>query len=81
MKVRRLTYASRAVMAGVDLPTLAALLGHTNVQMTMRYVHPAEEHKREATAKVEKYKTTTVLDLATRSQAATTKVTTVERLQ
>jgi site-specific recombinase XerD len=36
-------------MAGVDLPTLAALLGHMSVQMTMRYVHPAEEHKREVT--------------------------------
>ena len=40
----RRTHASRAAMAGVDLPTLAALLGHTSVQMTMRYVHPAEEH-------------------------------------
>ena len=39
----RHTYASRAVMAGVDLPTLGALLGHTSVQMTMRHVHPAEE--------------------------------------
>jgi integrase len=36
----RHTYASRAVMAGVDLPTLGALLGHTTIQMTMRYVHP-----------------------------------------
>lgn len=77
----RHTYASRAVMAGVDLPTLAALLGHTSVQMTMRYVHPAEEHKREATAKIEKYKTTTALDLATRSQGVTTKVTTAGPVQ
>jgi hypothetical protein len=45
------TYASRAVMAGVDLPTLGALLGHTTIQMTMRYVHPAEEHKKEAATK------------------------------
>jgi integrase len=52
----RHTYASRAVMAGVDLPTLAALLGHTSVHMTMRYVHPAEEHKREAVAKIERFK-------------------------
>jgi integrase len=40
----------------VDLPTLAAPLGHTSVQMTMRYVHPAEEHKREAAAKIERFK-------------------------
>jgi integrase len=52
----RHTYATRAVMAGVDLPTLAALLGHTSIQMTTRYVHPAEEHKREAVAKLEVFK-------------------------
>jgi integrase len=77
----RHTYASRAVMAGVDLPTLAALLGHTNVQMTMRYVHPAEEHKREASAKLERYKIASAIDLATRSQGVPTEVTTVERVQ
>ena len=49
----RHTYASRAVMAGVDLPTLGALLGQTTIQMTMRYVHPAEEHKKEAARKFE----------------------------
>lgn len=77
----RHTYASRAVMAGVDLPTLAALLGHTSVQMTMRYVHPAEEHKREAAAKFERFKTSSAIDLATRSQGVTTEVTTAERVQ
>jgi integrase len=77
----RHTYASRAVMAGVDLPTLAALLGHTSVQMTMRYVHPAEEHKREATAKLEKFKTASAIELASRSRGVTTKVTTVGRVQ
>ena len=68
-------------MAGVDLPTLSALLGHTNIQMTMRYVHPAEEHKREATAKIEKFKATNAMELATRSRAVTTEVTTLERVQ
>ena len=77
----RHTYASRAVMAGVDLPTLAALLGHTSIQMTMRYVHPAEEHKREAAAKIEKFKVASAVELASRSQRVTTKVTTVERVQ
>jgi integrase len=77
----RHTYASRAVMAGVDLPTLAALLGHTSVQMTMRYVHPAEEHKREAAAKIEKFKTASAIELVARSQGVTTKVTSVERVQ
>lgn len=77
----RHAYASRAVMAGVDLPTLAALLGHTSVQMTMRYVHPAEEHKREATVKIEKFKMASAIDLASRSRGVPTKVTTAERMQ
>ena len=52
----RHNYATRAVMASVDLPTLAALLGHTTIRLTMRYVHPAEEHKREAVGKLESFK-------------------------
>jgi integrase len=77
----RHTYASRAVMAGVDLPTLAALLGHTSIQMTMRYVHPAEDHKREAAGKIERFKTASAIELASRSQRVPTKITTVERMQ
>lgn len=49
--------------------------------MTMRYVHPAEEHKREAMAKFEKFKMASAIALASRSQGVTTKVTTVERVQ
>jgi len=74
----RHTYASRAVMAGVDLPTLGALLGHTTIQMTMRYVHPAEEHKREATMKMEKFKAVSAIKLAEKSQMVTTISATVQ---
>jgi len=35
-------------MAGVDLVTLAALLGYNRIQMVMRYAHPVEEHKIDA---------------------------------
>ena len=76
----RHTYASRAVMAGVDLPTLAALLGHTSIQMTMRYVHPAEEHKREAAGKLENYKAAELLKFAEKSQRVSTLSTTLERV-
>ncbi|MCZ6904812.1 MAG: tyrosine-type recombinase/integrase, partial [Acidobacteria bacterium] len=62
----RHTYATRAVMAGVDLPTLASLLGHKTIQMTMRYVHPAEQHKREAVGKLENFKFTEARKLAER---------------
>jgi hypothetical protein len=59
---------TRAVMAGIDLPTLAALLGRTSIQMTMRYVRPAEEHKRAAAGKFERYKATEAMNVAARSQ-------------
>src|SRR5580704_2750238 len=68
----RHTYASRAVMAGVDLPTLGALLGHTTIQMTMRYVHPAEEHKREAAGKIETFKAMSAIKLAEKNHGVTT---------
>ena len=76
----RHTYATRAVMAGVDLPTLAALLGHTSIQMTMRYVHPAEKHKREAVNKLESFKITEAVKLAEKSQPASTISATVGRV-
>lgn len=37
----RHTFASRLAMAGVDLRTLAELMGHKTIQMTMRYAHLA----------------------------------------
>jgi integrase len=76
----RHTYASHAVMAGVDLPTLAALLGHTSIQMTMRYVHPAEEHKREATGKLENFKIAEAMKLAEKSQLVSTNSATLSRV-
>ena len=38
----RHTFASHAVMQGVPLPVVARLLGHRNVQMTLRYAHVAD---------------------------------------
>jgi integrase len=46
----RHTFASRLVMAGVDLPTVQAFLGHKTIAMTMRYTHLAPGHKRTAIA-------------------------------
>ena len=41
----RHTFATRAAEAVVDLVTLASLLGHSRIQMVMRYAHPTEEHR------------------------------------
>jgi integrase len=42
----RHTFASHFVMSGGDLLTLKELLGHSSLQMVMRYAHLASAHKR-----------------------------------
>jgi integrase len=50
----RHTVGSHLVMNGVDLATVKELLGHQDIQTTLRYAHLAQDHKREAIAKVGK---------------------------
>jgi integrase len=46
----RHTFATRMAEFGTDIPTLAALLGHSSLRIVQRYIHPSAEHKRAAMA-------------------------------
>ena len=41
----RHTWATRAAESGIDLVTLAAMLGHSKLNMVMRYAHPTQHHR------------------------------------
>lgn len=73
----RHTFATRAVAGGVDLPTLSAMLGHTSIQMTMRYVHPAEEQKKIATGKLETFRIAGIIQAIEKNRGVTTSTITV----
>jgi integrase len=73
----RHTFATRAVAGGVDLPTLSAMLGHTSISMTMRYVHPAEEQKKLATGKLETFRIAGIVQAIEKNRTVTTIPTTV----
>ena len=48
----RHTFASHAVMSGLDLYTVGRLLGHADVAATERYAHLADSHVREAAGRI-----------------------------
>ena len=44
----RHTFASWLVMENIDLPTIAQLLGHSDIKTTMIYSHLAPDHVKKA---------------------------------
>jgi len=62
----RHTFASRLVMAGVDLRTVQELMGHKTISMTVRYAHLAPKHTLTAVER---------LDASTPASTATTSAT------
>src|SRR5690348_1762258 len=51
----RHTWATRAAMSGVDLVTLAAMLGHSKINLVLRYAHPTQDHQTQAMQRLERY--------------------------
>ncbi len=66
----RHTWATRAAEAGVDLITLAAMMGHSRIQMVLRYAHPTQDHQTGAMAKVVEHKTNQRAKEAAKQEAA-----------
>ena len=73
----RHTFGSRMAMAGVDLPTLKELMGHSTITTTMRYIHPTPEHKRAAVDKLERFNMEQVFQIFEGQEGVPTKVATV----
>ena len=54
----RHTWATRAAESGIDLVTLAAMMGHSRIQMVMRYAHPTQIHQSSAMGRLEAFNAT-----------------------
>jgi integrase len=65
----RHTFASRLVMAGVDLRTVQEAMGHKTIQVTVRYAHLAPKHQLAALERL--CETDGALDGATATRTAT----------
>ncbi len=50
----RHTFATRVLDNGIDLLTLASMLGHSSLNHVMRYAHPSETRKNEAIQQMQK---------------------------
>ena len=70
----RHTWATRAAMSGIDLVTLAAMLGHSRIQMVLRYAHPTQQHQHQAMERLEQFFREQRIAHAERTSSGTTNV-------
>src|SRR5713226_2598559 len=52
----RHTYGTRAIEAGIDVFSLAKLMGHADLSTTRRYVHLSKGHLEDAQKKIERFR-------------------------
>lgn len=71
----RHSFATRLVMAGVDIVTVQELMGHRDIKMTKRYSHPTPEHKKQAIERINLAGIDTYLDTKSTEQPAMSVVT------
>ena len=64
----RHTFASRLVMAGVDLRTVQELMGHRSIVTTMRYAHLTPQHQADAVERLVRASTAGSTDTATSTE-------------
>ena len=52
----RHTYGTRAIEAGIDVFSVAKLMGHADLSTTQRYVHLSKGHLEDAQKKIERFR-------------------------
>ena len=56
----RHTYGTRAIEAGIDVFSVAKLMGHADLSTTQRYVHLSKGHLEDAQKKIERFRARTI---------------------